>query len=117
MTVHFAKSLDRPIDVFGLKGRWLVIFLICAGVSIVVALILGSVISSGVGISAAIIAVVASFMFCMVKQGTVSHRQVSKAKASSAIYSHVSRRETLGRILLPDPRMREDGITIIKARD
>ena len=108
MTVYFAKSLDRPVDIFGLKGKWLTVFLVFAGASVLLALIAGAATTSGIGISCAIIGVACSFFGCMVKQGSVSHRQLAKSKASSSIYSFVSRRETLSRILLPDPRRLPD---------
>lgn len=107
MTVYFCKSLDRPIDIFGIKGKWLTIFLVCAGIALVLALIVGFSVSAGIGIATAIISIVGSFFGCMVMQGKISHRQVSKYKASSLLPSHVSRRETIGRILLPDPRMKQ----------
>ncbi len=100
--MNFAKSLDRPVEIFGIKGKWLTVFLVMAGASILFALILGSMFTSGVGISAAIILVVASFMGSLLLQGKVSSRQLSKYRASSKIVPYVSRRETLCRILLPE---------------
>ena len=109
MTVYFAKSLDRPIDIFGLKGRWLTIFLMIAGGFVLLALVVGTATTSGIGISCAIIGVAGAFFGCMVRQGSVSHRQVARAKASSSVSRFVRRRETLSRILLPDPRERLAG--------
>jgi len=103
MTVYFAKSLDRPIDIFGIKGKWLTIFLVAAGCSVVFSLIVGFSVSAGAGIATAILLVVVSFIVCMVMQGKISHRQVAKVKASSFICPFISRKETIGRILLPDP--------------
>lgn len=105
MTVYFAKSLDRPVDIFGIKGKWLTIFLVAAGCSVAVSLAVGFIMSAGAGIASAILLVSVSFIVCMVTQGRISHRQVAKFKASSFICQFVSRRETVCRILLPDPRM------------
>ena len=102
MIVHFAKSLDRPVDIFGIRGKWLTVFLVLAGLSVVLALIVGSMASSGVGISIAIVLVIASFLFCMVFQGRVSSRQLEKFKASSKTIPYVRRNESLVRILTVD---------------
>lgn len=100
MTISFAKSLDRPVDVFGIKGRWLGIFIALVGVSVVLAIIVGSVVSSGTGVCVAILLAVASFVFCLMMQGRVPARQVSKYRASVKIYPFVARHESLCRILL-----------------
>ncbi len=108
MIVNFAKSLDRPVDIFGIKGKWLTVFLVCAGVALVTALVVGAMTTTGLGIATAILLIVSSFVGCLMLQGKVSHRQLSKYRASSKLPSHVARRETLGRILLPDPRYEEE---------
>jgi len=104
MVVNFAKSLDRPVDIFGIKGKWLTIFLVAAGLSVLIAVVVGFCTTSGVGIASAILLVVSSFVGCLTMQGKVSYRQVGKARAASKIPSCVTRRETLCRILLPDPQ-------------
>ena len=103
MTVDFHKSLDRPIDVLGIKGKWLTLFLVMAGISVFVAIVVGSMTSSGIGISVAIILVAGSFITCLMLQGKVSYRQLYKYKAAGKMYKCVIRRETLCRILLTDP--------------
>ena len=107
MIVNFAKSLDRPVDIFGVKGRWLVIFLAFTGVSVVAAVIMGMAISSGTGIATAIVLVAVSFVMCLVLQGRTSHRQLSKTRASGSIPAYLSRRETVCSVLVRDPRWDE----------
>lgn len=103
MIVYFAKSLDRPLEIVGLKGRWLTVFIAMAGVSIVVAIVAGIITTSAVGISSAIILVIVSFLLCLSLQGKTSSRQMARQKASSKIYEYVRWNETVARILLPDP--------------
>lgn len=103
MIVYFAKSLDRPLEIVGLKGRWLTVFIAMAGVSIVVAIVAGIITTSAVGISGAIILVIVSFLLCLSLQGKTSSRQMARQKASSKIYEYVRWNETVARILLPDP--------------
>lgn len=103
MIVNFAKSLDRPLEIIGLKGKWLTIFIAFAGASILVAIIAGVAVSSAVGISAAIILVVMSFVLTLSLQGKTSSRQIARQKASAKIFPYVRWNETLSRIVLPDP--------------
>lgn len=102
MYVNFTKSLDRPVEIFGVKGRWIVIFLVMAGVSFVLGLIVGFSASAGYGISVVLLFVSVSFIACHLLQGRVSHREVEKVAASMKVIPCVQRRETLCRILLPD---------------
>lgn len=103
MIVNFAKSLDRPLEIVGLKGKWLTVFVVFVGVSIVLALVAGVLTTSGVGISTAIVLVVLSFVLCLSLQGKTSARQIPRRKASAKIYPYVRWNETISRILLPDP--------------
>lgn len=107
MEVPFAKCLDRPVDIFGIKGKWITIFLVLAGASIATALALGFIISSGIGISAGIILVVTSFVVCLTRQSKTSYRQVTKAPLRSLVVPYVMRGETLCRILHTDKRFSE----------
>ena len=104
MTLPFYKSLDRPVDIFGVKGKWIIVFLVLAGLFVVLAIILGAAIRSGVGIVTAIVGIIGSFVLCYILQGKVSHRQLQKMKASEKIYPAVIRRESLCHILLSSDR-------------
>lgn len=99
MQVTFFKSLDRAIDIFGIRGKWITIFLCAASASILFALFVGFSFGSGIGVAAAIVLVVVSFVFCLTIQTKVSYRQVSKIPLRSLIVPCVFRRETLYRIL------------------
>lgn len=102
MDCDFYKSLDREFELFGIKGRWVRIFLIGAGASIATGLVVGFLTSAGIGIVVVIVFAVLDFLGCMLLQGRLPSRQVEKAKLSGRTQCWVLRRETLSRILLPD---------------
>lgn len=99
MQVNFYKCLDRPVDIFGLKGKWITVFLVMAGASLLIALLLGFTISSRIGIAAAFILVAISFFVCLTTQSKVSYRQIMKIPLRSLTVPYVFRRETLYRIM------------------
>lgn len=102
MIVYFAKSLDRPLEIVGLKGKWLTVFIALAGASVLIAIVAGVATTSSVGISAAILLIVVSFLLVLSLQGKTSSRQIAQQKASVKIYPYVRWNECLTRILLPD---------------
>jgi len=108
MRRYFARSLDRPLEVGGLKGRWLSIFCGAAVASVLVAVVTGVAAGSAAGIVTAAVLVVCSYLACRALQGRVSARQLPRVGPSRSLVGGVRHNETLGRILLPDPR-REDG--------
>lgn len=103
MIVNFAKSLDRPLEIIGLKGKWLTVFIAFVGASVLLAIIAGVVVSSGVGVSTAIVLVAVSFVLTLSLQGKTSSRQIAQRRASAKIFSYVRWNESVSRILLPDP--------------
>lgn len=107
MIVNFAKSLDRPVDIFGVKGGWIKIFLIAVGVCVVLGIIIGSYMTAGVGISVAIVGAIACFIACQVIQESVTHRHIDKYPLTGRMKCYVRRKETLSSVLLPDPRYQE----------
>jgi len=109
MVVLFAKSLDRPVDIFGIRGKWLMVFFAGLGVSLLTAIIAGVATTAGVGIAVAIFLIVLCFLACLMLQGRMSYRQLPKVRASSQIPVCVIRRETLSRILTVEPRYKEGG--------
>lgn len=96
------KSLDRPFDFFGLKGKWVVVFLIGTGICVLLGVIIGCTVASSYGIATAIFGAVASFGFCLMKQDSVTERKIGKSMISSKCRQNVVRHEQLSRILLPD---------------
>lgn len=52
MYVNFYKSLDRQVDIFGIKGKWVVILIVLLVCSLVIGLVLGFSIRAGIGIVA-----------------------------------------------------------------
>lgn len=103
MIVNFAKSLDRPLEILGIKGKWLTVFLIFAGGGIVIGVISGIAISSGVGISVAIVLAIVGFVLTLSLQGKTSYRQIARQRVSSKMQRFVRWNETVSRVMLPDP--------------
>lgn len=103
MIVNFAKSLDRPLEILGIKGKWLTVFLIFAGGGIVAGVISGIAVSSGVGISVAIVLVIVGFVLTLSLQGKTSYRQIARQRVSSKMKRFVRWNETVSRVMLPDP--------------
>lgn len=109
MIVRFAKSLDRPIDVFGLKGKWIKVFLVGVALILVVALAFGASAGSAYGIGSFLFLAIVWFFVCLVMQGKTPQRQLPRLGLSSKIYPFVARKETIARILMKDPRIEDLG--------
>lgn len=103
----FYKSLDREIDVFGLRGAWLKVFLFVFGGGVIVSLILGSVFGTGIGVAAVIICIACDYFACLSLQVKVPGRQLDKQSLAGKTEGWAIRRETLSRILLEDPMYKE----------
>ena len=104
MNRPFYKSLDREFEIFGIKGRWVKLFLIAAGSSVVLGIIVGAMSTSGIGVVTVIVCVALAFFGCLTMQARLPGRQVQKAALSGRMPGWVIRRETLGRIILKDAR-------------
>lgn len=100
MICNFCKSLDRPVNIFGLKGKWLTVFMIIAGISVVFGIIAGFIAGSGVGVSVALIGCVAAFLGIYTTQGKITHRDLGKIPLADKCSTYVRRQETLCRIVL-----------------
>lgn len=104
MRIPFAKSLDRPLEILGLKGKWLYLFG-GAGVGfLLAAFIVGRSLGSATGIATAAFGVVGAFIVCFIMQSRYSHRRIARMFIPARIPKYVTRRETVGRVLTPDPR-------------
>lgn len=103
MTRTFYKSLDRPVNIFGLRGAWVRIYLILLGCSLVLALMLGALLGSAAGFAVFIVSLIGLFFSCLVIQQRLPARQIGKARIQSRMTQAVIRRETLSRILLDPP--------------
>lgn len=104
MIYRMSKSLDRPVDIFGLKGEWIKVFLIVAACFLVAGFVAGAMTTSGIGITVVIVGCIGSFVTCLVVQDSVPHRNINKYSQSAAMKSCVRRKETISHIMLPDPR-------------
>lgn len=104
MTKDFYRSLDRPINIFGLKGEWVRYFFYLAGASLVLAFLVGSVSGVGMGFAVFLVGGIGSFFACLIFQGRLPSRCIAKARIRSKMRLRVVRRESLAKILLGDPR-------------
>lgn len=103
MKTVFYRSLDRPVDIFGLRGSWISVFLYTLGALLVLAFLVGAFTTVGIGFSVIIIGGIAAFFVYLVLQSKVPSRQIDKVKVSSKLRRAVIRRETISRIILDDP--------------
>ena len=99
----FFRSLDRQMSLFGLRGQWIKIFLISLGAALGVALFAGMLAGMSVGLALFFGTAVISFFTCLIIQGKIPSRRISKVRHSGKMRIYVRRRELLSRILLSDP--------------
>lgn len=107
MKRSFYKSLDRQFEIFGLRGRWVNVFLYGAGGSLAFGVVVGFILGTGYGIATVVCLVVASFLVCLSMQSKTTGRQLPKKSLSAKMPGWVLRRESLSRILLDDSRFDE----------
>lgn len=103
MRTEFYKSLDRPVNVFGLKGQWVNVFLYMLGGSLAFAFVVGGFTGVGGGFATFLVGGIGCFFACLVLQQKLPSRQIDKAKIQPKMRQAVIRRETLARIVLDDP--------------
>lgn len=99
MRIYFCKALDRPVNIFGLKGAWITSFLVAAGGCVFLALVAGFSTTAGIGICIAIIGCIMAFVVCYMMQQKVSHHDLKKKSLVGRSRGYVKRRETLCRIV------------------
>jgi predicted MFS family arabinose efflux permease len=104
MKTAFYRSLDRTINIFGLRGGWVRIYLIALGCSTVLALFIGIFAGTSMGFAFFIIMLIGLFFLCLVLQTKLPDRQLPKARVQPRMRQAVIRRETLSRILLDPPQ-------------
>lgn len=100
MIVQFFKSLDRPVSIFGLKGKWITLFLVVVGICLFMGFLAGAAAGTGVGICVVLGGGVLAFLGCYAAQGKVNHRDIGKVNLASRCRTYVRRKETLARIIL-----------------
>lgn len=103
MLVNVPKSLDRPVDILTLRGGWIKVFLILVGLSLLVAVFVGAAFGMGGGMLFFLAGVLGSFLFCLLRQDRVRHREIPKTRYMSSCRQDVNRRETVSRILRDAP--------------
>lgn len=93
------KSLDRPIEIFGLKGKWCRIFLVAAFAGVVLSLLFGNFLGDGMNIGLCIFSIIVSFLGCFLAQMKISEREIDRIISTPDVLCSVQKRETLSRIL------------------
>lgn len=106
MRINVPRSLDRPVDIFTVRGNWIKIFLILAGLCLFAAFIVGAVMGIGIAMIVFMSGVLGSFLFCMIRQDKLRHRDISKLQYVSSCRQDISRRETASMILREAPKDR-----------
>lgn len=106
MLCPYYRSLDRDVSIFGLKGRWITVFLYGTGAFILLGVVAGNIFTSGVGIAIAIGGLFVSFFVCLMLQTTRPAKLIDKWRLSPKMDGKVVRREQLSRIVLSDPGYR-----------
>lgn len=76
------RSLDYPSTIFKIKGKFIVIFGIGAGVGLVLFLLLGFSVSGIVGLVTFLVILAVSYLVTMVIQSRMSTREFSRFLAS-----------------------------------
>ena len=97
MITKYYKSLDRPLNIFGLRGNWLRVFGIFAGASVILGIVLGIPIGAGAGMGIFIGLLLVSFFICLVLQSRMPSKRLPKMALRPKMEVRVVRRETLMR--------------------
>ena len=98
------KSLDRPFEILGLKGRWVTMFLVGVGGSVVLGIVVGSMMGTAFAVASILFGVLAVFLVCKTRQSVVSERKFIKLRGAEKAEAEVIRRNNLNRILRPAER-------------
>ena len=104
MRREYYKSLDRPLNIFGLRGGWIKNFGIFCGIAFGVAVVVGIAMGMGPAMGIFIAGLAVSFFACLVLQAKTPARRLGKVRLRQKMNVRVIRRETLSRIVLDDPR-------------
>ena len=104
MTLQFYKSLDKEMEILGVRGRWIKIIIISAVCAVIFGIIVGSLTSMAVGFISVLVIIVCCVFAVIFIQPRLPSRRIAKTKIASRTSGVVFRRETLCRILLEDPR-------------
>lgn len=99
----FYRSLDRTVDIFGLRGAWIRNFLVVLGGLVVLGFLLGSVFGTTVAYSLIIVGGVVDFFVCLFVQSKIPAKRFEKLLVQNKMEQVVIRRETLSRIVYDDP--------------
>lgn len=103
MYVNFHKSLDRAVDVFNLRGAWIVVFLAVVGALFFIAFIVGFIAGGAAGFCFFLVGLATDYLICLLVQQTISHRDLRKLLAKDCRLA-VDKRETLVTILISQER-------------
>lgn len=99
MRFIFHKALDRPVAIFGIRGKWLTVFLAGGGCAVVLGIIVGVMTTAGLGVTVAILGAAGTFVAVYILQMKISHRDLERISLTDRSKTYVERRETLCRIL------------------
>ena len=89
MRCRVYRSLDNPSSLFGMKGVYLVVFIVLAGASAIVSFLVGALTSSIVGTLLMIASAVGSYLAVMLLQGRFTEKELRMYLASLRIPSAI----------------------------
>ncbi len=72
------RSLDKPSEFFGIKGRFMLILLLFAGLCAVISIIIGQVFGMIIGIGAGILSVVVAYLCVLTIQSKIKEKDLFK---------------------------------------
>lgn len=110
MVRTYFRSLDRPLNIFGLRGGWIRNFGVFSGAGLVLAIIVGVFTSSGIGMGVFIGGIAVSFFACLVLQAKVPYRRLPKAPLQEKMRLRVIRRRSLCRNVAVDARRQDESL-------
>lgn len=108
MVRTYYRSLDRPLNIFGLRGGWIRNFGMFAGASVLLGILAGVFTTSGIGMGVFIGGLIASFFVCLVLQAKTPSRRLPKAPLKMKMETRVIRRRSLTRLIAVDTERKAD---------
>lgn len=83
------KSLDEPLSFFGIKGRYMIVFLIIGGFAGMMSLALGNTFGRFITLTFLAAALVADYMVIQVLQNRYSDREFARMLTKNKMRMHV----------------------------
>ena len=83
------KSLDEPLSFFGIKGRYMIVFLLLGGLASLFAIALGNTFGRFITLTFIAVALVADYMIIQVLQNRFTEREFSRMLSKNKMRMHI----------------------------